>query len=172
MELEMLVRRAKKGDKDAFLELMLLHKEYLYRTAFLYTRNQDMACDAVQECIVKSMEAIGQLKKPEFFKSWMTRILINCALAELRRNRRYAEEPEWESEEWAQEEAPVSAEEKMDLYRAIDRLDFPYKVIIIQKYFFDCKLNDIAELLEMPLGTVKVYHARAKEKLKRYLESG
>ena len=139
----MLVRRAKKGDKDAFLELMLLHKEYLYRTAFLYTRNQDMACDAVQECIVKSMEAIGQLKKPEFFKSWMTRILINCALAELRRNR-----------------------------RAIDHLDYPYKVIIIQKYFFDCKLNDIAELLEMPLGTVKVYHARAKEKLKRYLESG
>lgn len=60
---------------------------------------------------------------------------------------------------------------KEDLYRAIDRLDYPYKVIIIQKYFFDCKLNDIAELLEMPLGTVKVYHARAKEKLKRYLES-
>ena len=82
----------------------------------------------------------------------MTRILINCALAELRRNRRYAEEPEWESEEWAQEEAPVSAEEKMDLYRAIDHLDYPYKVIIIQKYFFDCKLNDIAELLEIAVG--------------------
>ena len=77
-----------------------------------------------------------------------------------------------ESEEWAQEEAPVSVEEKMDLYRAIDHLDYPYKVIIIQKYFFDCKLNDIAELLEMPLGTVKVYHARAKRKAEAVSESG
>ena len=68
MELEILVRKAKRGDKDAFLELMLSHKEYLYRTAYLYTRNQELACDAVQECIIKSMESIDKLKKPEFFK--------------------------------------------------------------------------------------------------------
>ena len=54
MELEFLVRRARRGDKDAFLELIMLHKEYLYRTAFLYTKNQDMAYDVVQECIIKS----------------------------------------------------------------------------------------------------------------------
>ena len=63
MELEILVRKAKHGDKDAFLELMLSHKEYLYRTAYLYTRNQELACDAVQECIIKSMESIDKLKK-------------------------------------------------------------------------------------------------------------
>lgn len=80
MELEILVRKAKRGDKDAFLELMLSHKEYLYRTAYLYTRNQELACDAVQECIIKSMESIDKLKKPEFFKSWITRILINAPL--------------------------------------------------------------------------------------------
>ena len=89
MELEILVRKAKRGDKDAFLELMLSHKEYLYRTAYLYTRNQELACDAVQECIIKSMESIDKLKKPEFFKSWITRILINCALGELRKNKKY-----------------------------------------------------------------------------------
>ena len=49
------------------------------------------------------------------------------------------------------------------------RSDYPYKVIIIQKYFFDYKLQEIAALLDMPLGTVKVYHSRAKEKLKNYL---
>ena len=76
MELEILVRKAKRGDKDAFLELMLSHKEYLYRTAYLYTRNQELACDAVQECIIKSMESIDKLKKPEFFKSWITYSLI------------------------------------------------------------------------------------------------
>ena len=168
MELEILVKKAKRGDKDAFLELMLRHKEYLYRTAYLYTRNRDMACDAVQDCIIKSMESIDGLKKPEFFKSWITRILINCALGELRKNKRFVQEPERDTEGWTQEES-LSREEKMDLYQAIDRLDYPYKVIIIQKYFFDYKLQEIAALLQMPLGTVKVYHARAKEKLKRYL---
>ena len=168
MELEILVRKAKRGDKDAFLELMLIHKEYLYRTAYLYTRNQELACDAVQECIIKSMESIDKLKKPEFFKSWITRILINCALGELRKNKKYVQEPEWDTAERAAEET-LSREEKMDLYQAIDRLDYPYKVIIIQKYFFDYKLQEIAALLDMPLGTVKVYHSRAKETLKNYL---
>lgn len=147
---------------------MLSHKEYLYRTAYLYTRNQELACDAVQECIIKSMESIDKLKKPEFFKSWITRILINCALGELRKNKKYVQEPEWDTAERAAEET-LSREEKMDLYQAIDRLDYPYKVIIIQKYFFDYKLQEIAALLDMPLGTVKVYHSRAKEKLKNYL---
>lgn len=69
MELEILVRKAKHGDKDAFLELMLSHKEYLYRTAYLYTRNQELACDAVQECIIKSMESIDKLKNRSFSKA-------------------------------------------------------------------------------------------------------
>lgn len=171
MELEVLVRKARRGDKDAFLELMLLHKEYMYKTAFLYTKNHDLACDVVQECIIKTMVSISELKKTEFFKSWMTRILINCAITQLRKNRKFAAEPEWESQEWAVQEEAVSREEKMDLYHAIDRLDYPYNSIIIQKYFFDYRLDEIAALLQMPLGTVKAYHSRAKEKLKAYLES-
>lgn len=170
MEVELLAGRAKSGDKDAFLELMLMHKEYLYRTAYLYVRNSDTACELVQECIVKSMESIGKLKKPEFFKSWITKILINCAITQLRKDKRYAAEPEWVSGEWAEKEGPVSREEKMDLYLAIDRLEYPYKVIIIQKYFFDCQLNEIASFLQMPLGTVKAYHSRAKKQLRAYLE--
>ena len=94
MQTEILVRKAKKGDKDAFLELMLMQKEYLYKTAFLYTGNREMALDAVQECTIASMKSIGKLKKPEGFKSWITRILINCALGELRKNNRYVQEPE------------------------------------------------------------------------------
>lgn len=171
MQTEILVRKAKKGDKDAFLELMLMQKEYLYKTAFLYTGNREMALDAVQECTIASMKSIGKLKKPECFKSWITRILINCALGELRKNNRYVQEPEEDAwKDTAQEESDgVSTEEKMDLYQAIEQLVHPYKEIIIQKYFFDYKLEEIAELLRMPLGTVKVYHARAKKMMKKYL---
>lgn len=175
MELENLVIKAKQGSKDAFLELMLMHKEYLYRTAFLYTRDRDTARDVVQECIVKSMEAIDGLRKPEFFKTWLTRILINCARSALRQSKKtpVANDPdEWDPDERAGDPDAVSREEKLDLYRAIGRLDYPLKVIIIQKYFFDYRLQEIAGLLHMPLGTVKAYHSKAKKMLKMYLEDG
>lgn len=171
MQTEILVRKAQKGDKDAFLELMLMQKEYLYKMAFLYTGNREMALDAVQECTIAGMKSIGKLKRVECFKSWLTRILINCALGEMRKNKRYVQETEEDAwKDTAQEESGgVSAEEKLDLYQAIERLGHPYKEIIIQKYFFDYKLEEIADILGMPLGTVKVYHARAKKKMKNYL---
>lgn len=167
MEMELLVRQAMRGSKEAFLELMLMHQEYLYRTAFLYTKNQDMACDVVQECIIKSMVSIDKLKQPAFFKTWLTRILINCAITELRKNKMYIGEEDWDS----YKDDPVSKEEKLDLYQAIDRLAFPYKVIIIQKYFFGYRLQEIADFLQMPLGTIKAYHSKAKDQLKEYLET-
>ena len=69
MELEMLVRRAKKGDKDAFLELMLLHKEYLYRTAFYIYQKSGHGLRRGPGMHCQSMEAIGQLKKRSFSKA-------------------------------------------------------------------------------------------------------
>ena len=100
----------------------------------------------------------------------MTRILINCAKQEWRKRDRYdlAEKPELPEEEVMWE--TVSREEKLDLYDAIESLSFPYKAIIIQHYFAGNKLKEIAELLNMPPGTVKAYHARAKSRLKEILE--
>ena len=64
----------------------------------------------------------------------------------------------------------LSSEEKMDLYHAIDYLKFPYKEIIVQHYFACNKLTEIAEILDMPIGTVKAYHSKAKAKLREMLE--
>lgn len=166
-----LVRQAQKGKKEALETLFLMEKEYLYKMAFLYMKDKEDALDLVQESILQCILNLKKLEKPEFFRTWMTRILINCARQEWRKRGRYdvAEEPElWQSEEVSQEE--ISREEKLDLYEAIDRLSFPYKAIIIQYYFAGSKLKEIAEMLNMPPGTVKAYHARAKCRLKEILE--
>lgn len=165
-----LVRQAQKGKKEALETLFLMEKEYLYKIAFLYMKNKEDALDLVQECILQCILNLKRLEKPEFFRTWMTRILINCAKQEWRKRDRYdlAEKPELPEEEVMWE--TVSREEKLDLYDAIESLSFPYKAIIIQHYFAGNKLKEIAELLNMPPGTVKAYHARAKSRLKEILE--
>ncbi len=163
-----LVKAARRGKMSAFEPLFLQEKEYLYRTAFLYMKNESDAMDLVQECILQCMLSISKLKKPEYFRTWMTRILINCAKQEWRKSGRLVTEDV--EEEQADSEAAISREEQMDLYHAIDRLTYPYNVIIIQKYFTGMKLDEIAQLLDVPLGTIKVYHARAKSRLREFLE--
>lgn len=168
-----LVRQAKKGNREALEKLFLQKKEYLYRTAFLYTKNSEDALDMVQECILQSMLSLKSLKSPEYFYTWITRVMINCIKTEWRKRGKcqlMGDETECLAEERQTDEAEISREEKMDLYDAIDGLDFPYKAIIIQYYFVGSKLSEIAEMLEMPLGTVKAYHARAKSRLREVLE--
>lgn len=162
-----LVKLAQKGDKKAFENLFLLEKEYLYKCAFLYTKNRDDAFDLVQNCIVKCMVSIKELREPRYFRTWMTKIMINCFNTEIMKERRYVLQ---EEEVWHEDNTELSAEEKMDLYHAIDHLKFPYKEIIVQHYFAGNKLTEIAEMLDMPIGTVKAYHSKAKAKLRERME--
>ena len=141
-----LVRQARNGEREAMEQLFLMEKEYLYKMAFLYMKNKEDSLDIVQECILRCIVSIKGLKQPQYFRTWMTRILINCAHEEWARRGKYdlAEE-----EVFAEEEA-FPREERMDLYQAIDRLNFPYRDIIIQHYFAGNRLNEIAQMLNMP----------------------
>lgn len=163
-----LVKRAKKGDREAFENLFLMEKEYLYKTAFMYMKNKDDALDLVQNCILKCMVSIKDLKRPEFFRTWMTRIMINCASSEWTKRRKY--DLSEDEDIYSESSIAVSPEEKLDLYHAIDLLKYPYRAIIVQHYFAGNKLTEIARILDMPLGTVKMYHSKAKLRLKEILE--
>lgn len=162
-----LVRQAQKGDKEAFEKLFLMEKEYLYKCAFLYTKNREDAFDLVQNCIVKCMVSIKDLREPSYFRTWMTKIMINCFHTESMKQRRYVLQ---EEEVWHGGSTALFTEEKMDLYHAIDHLKFPYKEIVVQHYFAGNKLTEIAEMLGMPIGTVKAYHSKAKVKLREMME--
>ena len=162
-----LIKQAQKGDKAAFEELFLMEKEYLYKCAFLYTMNREDAFDIVQNCIVKCMVSIKELREPRYFRTWMTKIMINSFNTERTKQRRYVLQ---EEEVWHEDNKELSTEEKMDLYHAIDHLKFPYKEIIVQHYFACNKLSEIAEMLDMSIGTVKAYHSKAKATLREMME--
>lgn len=80
-QIEKLVKKAMKRDENALEVLLSQHQEYLYRIAYAYYKNEQEALDAVSECVAKVYVNLPKLRKPEYFKTWMTRILINEVLS-------------------------------------------------------------------------------------------
>lgn len=168
-----LVRRARKGDREAFGELLKMHKEYFYRTAFLYMKKEDLALEAFQEAIVQALMGIRNLKEPEYFKTWMTRIIYNCSMELYRKSSRTVSmEEEQVPELTAPVREDVQREEKMDLHQAIRKLEEPYQSVIVDKYFQGKKISEIAQERGKAEGTVKSELSRAKKQLRVILEEG
>ena len=162
-----LVEKAAKGNKEAFGELIIMHQEYLYKLAYMYTKNEQDALDAVQECAMRAMISMDKLREPRYFKTWITRILINSIYKAQKNARKAAPFEEYNE---AASEQSLSIEEKTDLYDAIDLLPATYKTVVILQYFEGLKIKDIAEVMNIPLGSVKAYLYRAKEMLRDQLD--
>lgn len=138
--------------RTTFCTLLNEKKENLYRLAYMYVKNQQDALDIVHESIYKAYTSFEKLKEPKYFNTWLTRIVINCALDHIRKNKKIAFlkgnpffEPSWE----------INSDEHIDLYNAIDKLNGNFKTVVILKYFQDMTIESIAELLDCPVSTVK-----------------
>lgn len=83
-----LVKRAMRGNPKAFGTLVEREQEYLYRMAFLYVRQEQDALDVVQESILKAYKSLKTLREPEYFRTWLTKIVINTAQDTLRARQR------------------------------------------------------------------------------------
>lgn len=163
-----LIAKAVKGDDKAFIEIIKIHKTYLYKTAYAYVKNEQMALDIIQETTYKAFLNIKGMKEPKFFKTWITRILINISINMMKKESKVV---------YIGEESPLvdstsvlSIEEKLDLYNAIDLLKDSYKTAIILKYFNDLTINDIAEIMNISSNTVKSNLKRGRESLKNILK--
>ncbi|RSD27246.1 sigma-70 family RNA polymerase sigma factor [Mesobacillus subterraneus] len=164
-----LVRKAIKGNVKAFEELLILHNEQLYRTAFLYAGNREDALDIVQETSCKAFLAIGQLKNEQYFLTWLTRILIHCAYDVLKR--RKLEKPVEQLTELPAAGKDGTAE-KLDLMEAVAQLKEQHRAAIILFYYQDLAISEIARMMDIPENTVKTYLQRGRKELKIKLGGG
>ncbi|WP_374055746.1 sigma-70 family RNA polymerase sigma factor [Rossellomorea sp. FM04394] len=167
--IEKKVKKAKRGDEKAFQELIHQEKNKLYRMAYMYVKNENDALDIVQEAIYKAFISIKSLKNPQYFSTWLSRILINSALDFIKKNERIILTNEVDV---LPKEQNLKIEEKMDLAGAIERLDVPYKTVIILRYYQDLTIKQIAEMLHCPEGTIKTRLHRAINLLKSDLREG
>ena len=165
-----LIKESIKGNKESFGILIKNNKEYLYKMAFLYVKDEQDALEVIHETVYRAFLNIEKLKKAKFFNTWITRILINVSIDFLKRKGK--SEILDESIPIIKEKSEVSTEEKLDLYNAIDLLNDNYKTVIIMMYFNDMKIKDIAKIMEIPENTVKTYLRRAKQALGEVLKEG
>lgn len=165
-----LIKESIKGNKESFGILIKNNKEYLYKMAFLYVKDEQDALEVIHETVYRAFLNIEKLKKAKFFNTWITRILINVSIDFLKKKGK--NEMLDESTPIRKEKCEISTEEKLDLYNAIDLLNDNYKTVIIMMYFNDMKIKDISKVMEIPENTVKTYLRRAKQALGEVLKEG
>ncbi|EHK2349046.1 sigma-70 family RNA polymerase sigma factor [Clostridium perfringens] len=165
-----LIKESMKGNKESFGILIKNNKEYLYKMAFLYVKDEQDALEVIHETVYRGFLNIEKLKKAKFFNTWITRILINVSIDFLKKKGK--NEMLDESTPIIKEKCEISTEEKLDLYNAIDLLNDNYKTVIIMMYFNDMKIKDISKVMETPENTVKTYLRRAKQALGEILKEG
>lgn len=167
MDINEKVKLAKRGDDNAFYELINERKAMLYKTAYLYVKNKEDAMDIVSDTVFKAYISIKKLKQPEFFNTWLTRILINNSLDFIKKSKKVVSLEENQSfNENDNLNIHENKEDVLDLHKAVDKLNDKYKTIVILKYFQDMTLNEIAEVLKCPLGTVKTHLNKALKELR------
>ncbi len=158
-----LIVRAKRRDKDTFTELINRHMQDMYKVALAILMNDEDVADAIQETILNCWEKIDTLRFNKYFKTWLTKILMNNCYDIIRNKQNQAELNEWD-------EPAYEDDCNLELKEALDKLEEKYRVIIVMFYWQGYSIEEISKVLELPANTVKTRLKRGRERLARYYE--
>lgn len=165
-----LVEKARNGNAKAFVAAVDGMKEQMYKTAFMQLKNEHDALDAVQEAFSKAFSGIRSLREARFFKTWLVRILLN-ECHNIQRQRRKVIPMSEEVVEYCEKGQHYLNESNVEVSSIIDGLEDIYRKVVDLRYNHDLKLEEIASVLDIPVGTVKSRLNRALKLLKlQYLE--
>ena len=172
-----LVRVAQRGDMAAFEELVARHRDKIYARAYSMMRNEEEAVDLSQEAWVKGWQRLRQFQGEASFGTWMTRIVINLCLDQLRKQKRQRTESiEAMSEESGGVERqmpvvtvnPTAGLERGELRQRIDRalgqLSYEHRTVLVLHEFEEMEYKEIARTMGCSIGTVmsRLFYARRK----------
>ncbi len=172
-----LVRAAQRGDMAAFEELVARHRDKIYARAYAMMRNEDEAIDLSQEAWIKGWQRLTQFQGESGFGTWMTRIVINLCLDQLRKQKRQRAESidELEDESGGVERQmpvvtvnPTAGLERAELRQRIDRalgqLSYEHRTVLVLHEFEELEYKEIAKVMGCSIGTVmsRLFYARRK----------
>lgn len=164
---ERLVRKAQDGDKEAFVRLMEENRLSFYRTAKAILHKEEDVEDAVQEAVCKAFYKLGGLRQPKYFKTWMTRILINCCYDLLRAQRGLVP-----LEVLPEESRADDPDLSLDVRRALESLGENDRLILTLYYLNDLPVRDIAEMLSISMDAAKQRLFNSRKRFRQAYETG
>ena len=151
-----LVQRARDGDEEAFTQLVDLDGNKCFAIAFRILRDVERAKDAVQQAFLLAWRELPRLRDPERFEVWLYRLLVNACYEEARRHRRWTTHVRVLPMEGPLGPDPfVSVDERDALERAFLGLSPEHRAVFVMHHYAGLPLATIAEVLGVPIGTVK-----------------
>lgn len=172
-----LVRLAKQGDTGAFEELVARHRDKIYARAYTMMRNEEEALDLSQEAWIKAWQRLVQFQGDSSFATWMTRIVINLCLDQLRRQKRVRSESidEMDEESGGVERQmepvvinPTERLERGELRQRIDaalqKLSHEHRTVLVLHEFEEMEYKEIAKTMGCSIGTImsRLFYARRR----------
>ena len=178
------IKEVLKGDQNAFAEIVELYQDKLYRVCYRMLGNKHEAEDIAQEAFVRAFVNIHTFDTNRKFSTWLYRIGTNLCIDRIRKKKPdYFLDAEVAGTEGlnmysqiaSTEELPEDEVLKMEMQERvqyeISRLPDKYRAVIVLKYMEDLPLQEISDILDMPLGTVKTRIHRGREALRKQLSN-
>lgn len=153
-----LVRKAKEGNKEALIKLIMNKKQDYYKLAYVYMKNEEDALDIMEDMIIVLYENIDKLKKCDAFYSWSKTILVNCCKKFLKKRKRIIlldDIKEIYNDEVVDDKSIEDKNNEIMLENHLSKLTLKHQEVIKLRYFLDLDYETIAKLIKVPVGTVK-----------------
>jgi len=171
LEIE-LIRAAKRGDKEAVVQLLREIENPLYRTAYYLLGNEQDALDATQEALIRIYTNIGNYREEAQFTTWAQRIITNLCIDRFRRKRDLISIEDQElvlSSSHSVEDEIIKNGMAKDIQEAINQLPDHFRTVVVMRYIQDFSYNEISTILDLPINTVKSHLFRARKLLQGLL---
>jgi len=158
-----LLRLHVEGDPDAFGELFRRHRDRMWAVALRTTGHRELAADCVQDAFISAFRRAGSYRGDAAVTTWLHRIVVNACLDRLRRDRPTTPLPEREPADGRDQHA--SAETRLDVREALDRLPEGQRLALVLVDMHGLSVAEAAIVLEVAEGTVKSRCSRGREAL-------
>ena len=179
MQDELLIRRAQRGDADAFEQLLLEHQKNVYNLCYRMAGNPDDAMDLSQETFLRAWRCLDQYQFASAFSTWLYRLCSNICIDFLRRRRRQQtvpltfEDADGEEQTYAVPDVQPLPEEQVELKltretlaAAMAQLLPEHRAVLQLRVVNEMSYEQIADVLDIQIGTVKSRLSRARNQLK------
>jgi RNA polymerase sigma-70 factor (ECF subfamily) len=171
----LLVAASKNGDQDAFSLLVLRYQRRVFNLVFRMLQNYEEACEITQETFLAAWQGLPAFRGEARFTTWLYRIAYNCSLKQLdTRKREQALQAALQSEQEDEERqsAHLTQLDHQELVQEqLSQLPPKYRIVLILRHLQDMTYEEMAEVLTMPIGTIKTHLFRARNLLKERLQS-